>query len=80
MNLRHSMNLRQMPEKVQIPLSIRMLEIFGVDIGKCPKCEKGRLKLIASYRSGVLVKSYENNASSKMVRNKDLTYSKTLKP
>lgn len=75
-----SLNLGRMPEKVQVPVSVRMLESFGVDISKCPKCEKGRLELMATYRRGVLVKTYEDNVTPKMVRNKDPVYSKTSKP
>jgi hypothetical protein len=47
------------PPKVLIPVRQRMLEKFGKDIMLCPKCEKSKLELVATYRKGVLCKTYE---------------------
>lgn len=57
------------PPKVQVPASVRMLESFGIDIFKCPKCRHGRMEMIATCRRGILVKTYEEE--SKNIRNKD---------
>jgi len=46
-----------------------MLESFGIDIFKCPKCRHGRMEMIATCRRGILVKTYEDE--SKNIRNKD---------
>lgn len=60
------------PAKVHVPVAVRLLESFGIDIGKCPKCEKGRMEIVATYRKGILVKTYEDNPSCpKTIRNKD---------
>jgi hypothetical protein len=49
------------PPKVLIPVRQRMLEKFGKDIMLCPKCEKAKLELVATYRKGVLCKTYETS-------------------
>src|SRR5699024_4202459 len=46
------------PPKVQVPVSVRMMESFGIDIFQCPKCNHGRMEMVATYRRGILVKTY----------------------
>lgn len=41
--IRVQMNLGALPPKIQIPVSQRMLEKYGKDITRCPKCSKGKL-------------------------------------
>lgn len=65
-----SLQLGKVPAKVQVPVAIRMLESFGVDIHKCPKCGIGRMELVATYRKGVLVNVYDG-CSQPFSRNKD---------
>jgi len=57
------------PPKVQVPVSQRMLEQYGKDIGQCPQCGAGRLDLVATYHRGVLTQTYET-AMETTVRNK----------
>ncbi len=45
--LLEKMKLPKHPDPVVIPLYIRMLEKYGVDITLCPKCRKGKLELIS---------------------------------
>jgi Putative transposase/Transposase zinc-binding domain len=45
--LRATMHLQPLPPKVQVPVALRMLEQYGHDISLCPKCEHGKLILIA---------------------------------
>jgi hypothetical protein len=47
--IRASMKLDGMRSRVKVPVEIRMLSLFGVDILKCPCCEKGRLVLVQSF-------------------------------
>ena len=49
------------PPKILIPVRQRMLEKYGKDIMLCPKCEKAKLELVATYRKGVLCKTYETS-------------------
>lgn len=49
------------PPKVLIPMRQRMLEKYGKDIMLCPKCEKSQMEFVATYRKGVLCKTYETN-------------------
>ena len=49
------------PPKVLIPVRQHMLEKYGKDIMLCPKCEKSKLELVATYRKGVLCKTYETS-------------------
>ena len=44
--IRKQLNLSPLPPRVQVPVSIRMLEKFGKDITLCPKCKSGKLELI----------------------------------
>jgi hypothetical protein len=60
------MNLPPPPPKVQIPVRQRILEQYGKDIALCPKCKKGRLELVATYRNNVLVQVYDNGANPKV--------------
>lgn len=63
------MNLPPPPPKVQIPVRQRILEQYGKDISLCPNCKKGRLELVATYRTrtersrskGILVEVFENS-------------------
>jgi hypothetical protein len=49
------------PPKVRIPVRQRMLEKYGKDITLCPQCETSQMELVATYRKGVLCKTYEND-------------------
>lgn len=44
--IRKQLKLQPLPPKVQVPVSIRMLEKFGKDITLCPKCKRGKLLLV----------------------------------
>jgi hypothetical protein len=55
------------PPKVIIPVRQRMLEKYGKDITLCPKCEKSKLVLVATYRKGVLCEIFE---SGDLINNK----------
>ncbi len=44
--IRQQLKLSLLPPRVQVPVSIRMLEKFGKDITLCPKCKSGKLELI----------------------------------
>lgn len=48
--LRVKMNLPPAPPKVRIPVQQRMLEKYGTDISRCPKCEKGTMVLMETIR------------------------------
>jgi len=48
--LRANMNLPPAPPKVRIPAQQRMLEKYGKDISRCPKCEKGTMMLMKTIR------------------------------
>lgn len=48
--LRVKMKLPPAPPKVRIPVQQRMLEKYGKDISRCPKCEKGTMQLMATMR------------------------------
>ncbi len=45
-NIRKQLKLSSLPAKVQVPVSIRMLEKYGKDITICPKCNRGKLMLV----------------------------------
>src|SRR5690625_4890905 len=57
------------PSKVQVPVSVRMMESFGIDIFQCSKCKHGRMEMAATYRRDILVKTYED--AQPTIRNKD---------
>ena len=44
--IRKQLKLSPLPPRVQVPVSIRMLEKYGKDITLCPKCNSGKLMLI----------------------------------
>ena len=44
--IRQELKLSPLPPKVQVPVSVRMLEQYGKDITRCPKCNSGKLVLI----------------------------------
>lgn len=48
--LRKSMKLPPAPPKVVMPVRLRLLERYGKDIARCPKCEKGTMVLVQSVR------------------------------
>lgn len=41
-----TMNLPEHPVEVKVPLAVRLLERFGVDISLCPCCGKAKLELL----------------------------------
>ena len=45
-SIRKQLKLAPLPPKVQVPVSVRMLEKYGKDITLCPKCNRGKLMLI----------------------------------
>ena len=48
------LRLPKPPPKVRMPIKQRMLEKTGVDITRCPVCNKGTMELEATYYRGVL--------------------------
>ena len=48
--LRLKMKLPPPPPRVRIPVHVRMLEKYGKDITRCPKCEKGTMVLMETIR------------------------------
>lgn len=44
--IRQQLKLRPLPPKVQVPVTVRMLEKYGKDITLCPKCKTGKLMLM----------------------------------
>jgi hypothetical protein len=48
--LRKSMKLPPAPPKVMMPVRLRLLERYGKDIARCPKCEKGTMVIIETVR------------------------------
>ncbi|CAN5562586.1 IS91 family transposase [soil metagenome] len=44
--IRKQLKLQPLPPKVQVPVTVRMLEKYGKDITLCPKCKTGKLMLI----------------------------------
>jgi len=48
------------PAKVEVQVSVRMLEKHGIDIHQCPVCKTGRMETIATYRKGILCKTYQS--------------------
>ena len=44
--IRTQLKLSPLPPKVQVPVTVRMLEKYGKDITLCPKCNTGKLELI----------------------------------
>ena len=45
-SIRKQLKLAPLPPKVQVPVTLRMLEKYGKDITLCPKCNNGKLMLI----------------------------------
>ena len=64
------MKLPPPPQKVQVPVQTRMLEKHGVDITMCPGCKKGKLELVATFRRGVLCKTFADTKSEPAICNK----------
>lgn len=48
--LRLKMKLPPAPKKIRIPAAQRLLEKYGRDVTRCPKCEKGMLLLMETVR------------------------------
>ena len=46
------------PPKIRVPVKTRMLEHHRVDITLCPCCNRGKLVLVATFRKGVLCKTF----------------------
>ena len=44
-SIRQQLKLPPLPPKVQIPVSVRMLQKYGKEITLCPKCNRGKLVL-----------------------------------
>jgi hypothetical protein len=65
--VRATMQLQPLPPKVQVPVAMRMLEQYGHDITLCPKCQLGKLVLIAIVypgRSAVKLSAGERTQSA----------------
>lgn len=65
--IRQQLNLQPLPVKVQVPVSVRMLEKYGKDITLCRACNKGKLILICTtyaklYTNGTIKKSVAADA------------------
>ena len=45
-SIRRQLQLQPLPSKVQVAVSVRMLEKYGKDVTLCPKCNHGKLELI----------------------------------
>ena len=52
--IREKMNLEPAPPKVEVPVSVKLLEQFGRDVMLCEKCGKGRYELVYTVRCGKL--------------------------
>lgn len=50
--LRKSMKLPPAAPKVIMPVRLRLLERYGKDIARCPKCERGTMVLMETVRPG----------------------------
>lgn len=62
--VRKNMELQPLPPIVNIPVAQRMLEQYGEDISKCPKCQKGTLVLVAIVYPKALPVSLGNHIGS----------------
>ena len=61
------------PPKIHIPIRQRILEKTGMDIMLCPLCKHAKMKIEATYRKGVLVKTFDgelNKATPVQKKNK----------
>ena len=56
--VRKNMDLQPLPPIVKIPAAQRMLEQHSKDMNLCPKCEKGKLILIAIVYAHPLTTSF----------------------
>jgi hypothetical protein len=54
--VRKTMHLQPLPPKIMIPAAQRMLEQYGTDISLCPKCQHGKMVLIAIVYPTVFIK------------------------
>jgi hypothetical protein len=61
-NIRNQLKLSPLPPRVQVPVTIRMLEKYGKDITLCPKCNSGKLMLINIDYSGFKTNDYPKPA------------------
>lgn len=48
--IRKSLSLEPIKAQLKIPVALRMLEKYGRDLFKCPRCENGRLVLVKTIR------------------------------
>jgi hypothetical protein len=46
--IREKLHIPQPAPKVKVPSSLRLLEKYGVNISKCPHCEKGKMEIMAT--------------------------------
>lgn len=49
--IRASIGLKDAQPKVHIPVGVRMLEKYGIDIAKCNCCQRGRLEIVYDTRA-----------------------------
>ena len=62
-SIRSQLQLQPLPPKVQVPVSVRMLEKYGKDITLCPKCHHGKLELIHIDYGGSNIKISKTQAA-----------------
>ncbi|CAN5649529.1 hypothetical protein BH11BAC3_BH11BAC3_37570 [soil metagenome] len=60
--VRQQLKLSALPPKVQVPVSVRMLQQYGKDITLCPKCNSGKLMLIHIDYGGSVMPIRKNQA------------------
>ena len=62
-SIRSQLQLQPLAPKVQVPVSVRMLEKYGKDITLCPKCHQGKLEFIHIDYGGRYIKISKTRAS-----------------
>jgi hypothetical protein len=50
--IRKNLDLEELPARIEIPISVRLLEKIGLDITKCKKCDIGKYELVLTKRFG----------------------------
>ena len=71
--VRKNMELQPLPPVVTIPATQRMLEQYGKDITLCPKCQQGKLILIAVVYPSAIAKRFKaiiGSTTEACIRNK----------
>lgn len=53
--LRQQMDWKVVPVKIEVPMTVRVLEKYGVDLTRCSQCDKGRYQLILTKRCGKII-------------------------